>query len=117
MSRRSTAILLILASYAQFIVLGLPGGFVGAAWPSMKTGFGLPLDEVGKYLFINTLGYTIASFFSAQLAMRIGFGRFLLLSAVVFGAGFIGLAFSPTWIWVLFFGILSGLAEVPSMRL
>jgi fucose permease len=108
-SHRSTAILLILASYAQFIVLGLPGGYLGAAWPSMKTDFGLPLDEVGKYLLASTIGYTISSFFSAQLAMRIGFGRFLLLAAVVFGAGFVGLAFAPAWVWVVFFGLMSGL--------
>jgi fucose permease len=109
MSRRTSALILILVCYAQFIVLGLPGGFLGAAWPSMQTGFGLPLDEVGKYLLVNTLGYTLASFFSAQIATRIGFSRFLLLAALVFGTGFLGLAFAPAWGWVLVFGLLTGL--------
>jgi hypothetical protein len=40
-SRRSTIIFLIVISYAQFVVLGLPGGYLGAAWPSMNTEFAL----------------------------------------------------------------------------
>ncbi len=111
LSIRSTALPLILLSYVQFIVLGLPGGYLGAAWPSMHTEFGLPLDEIGKYLLVSTIGYTLASFFSAQVANRTGFGRFLLISALVFGVGFLGLALSPTWGWVLFFGLLSGLGS------
>jgi fucose permease len=106
---RNTALFLILVSYAQFIVLGLPGGYLGAAWPSMQTGFGLALDEVGKYLLLNTIGYTLASFFSAQISARTGFGKLLLLAAVLFAAGFIGLALAPTWGWVIFFGLLTGL--------
>jgi fucose permease len=107
-SHRKTALFLILVSYAQFIVLGLPGGYLGAAWPSIQTGFGLPLDEVGKYLLLNTIGYTLASFFSAQISARIGFSKLLLLAAVLFGAGFLGLTLAPTWGWVIFFGLLSG---------
>jgi len=109
MSRRTTAVLLILVCYAQFIVLGLPGGFLGAAWPSMKSGFGLPLDAVGSYLLVSTLGYTLASFFSSQIAKLIGFSRCLLLAALVFGVGFLGLAFAPAWGFVLVFGFLNGL--------
>ena len=108
-SRRSTVIFLILISYAQFIVLGLPGGYLGAAWPSMQTGFGLTLDAVGIYLLVNTIGYTLASFFSAQITARTGFSRSLLMAALTFGAGFLGLALSPSWGWILFFGLLTGL--------
>src|SRR5512147_893704 len=100
MSRRRTAFVLVLISYAQFIVLGLPGGYLGAAWPSMKADFGLQLDEVGVYLLMSTVGYTLTSFFSGQIAARTGFGRFLLLGTVVFGAGFLGIALAPAWGWV-----------------
>ncbi len=106
--RRTTAFLLILVSYAQFIVLGLPGGYLGAAWPSMKTDFGLPLDAVGVYLLINTIGYTLSSFFSGQLTGRLGFSRYLLVGAIVFAIGFLGIAMAPSWAWVLFFGLLAG---------
>ena len=82
---------------------------MGAAWPSMKTNFGLRLDEVGIYLLVNTVGYTLASFFSGQIAARTGFGRFLLLGALTFGVGFLGIALAPAWVWVLFFGLFTGL--------
>ncbi len=107
-SRHSSAITLILISYAQFVVLGLPGGYLGAAWPSMKVEFGLQLDAVGVYMLITTVGYTLASFFSGQLAARAGFGRVLLLGALIYAAGFLGIALAPAWIWVLVFGILNG---------
>lgn len=74
----------------------------------MKTDFGLPLDAVGIYLLMSTIGYTLASFFSGQLASRTGFGRFLLLGALAYGAGFLGIALAPSWVWVLFFGLLGG---------
>ncbi len=108
MPRSKTALLLILISYAQFVVLGLPGGYMGAAWPSMKADFGLPLDALGIYLLMSTIGYTLASFFSGQLASRTGFGRFVLLGTLVYGAGFLGIALAPGWVWVLFFGLING---------
>ena len=108
-SRRSIVIFLILIAYAQFIVLGLPGGYLGAAWPSMQSEFGLPLDGVGVYLLVNTIGYTLASFFSAQFSARTGFSKGLLLGAALFGAGFLGLALAPAWGWVLLFGLMTGL--------
>ncbi len=111
LSRSKPLILLILISYAQFVVLGLPGGYMGAAWPSMKTDFGLPLDALGIYLLMSTIGYTLASFFSGQLASRFGFGRFLLLGAVIYGVGFLGIALAPAWVWVLVFGLVGGMGS------
>ena len=107
-SRRNTVVFLILISYAQFIVLGVPGGYFGAAWPSMKTEFGLPLDGVGAYLLLSTIGYTLASFFNAQISARTGFSKGLLLGAGLYLAGFTGLAFAPYWGWVVLFGLVSG---------
>jgi fucose permease len=107
-SRRNTIVFLILISYAQFIVLGMPGGYFGAAWPSMKTEFGLPLDGVGIYLLLNTIGYTLASFFNAQISARTGFGKGLLLGAALYAVGFAGIAFAPFWGWVVLFGLMTG---------
>jgi fucose permease len=107
-SRRNTVVFLILISYAQFIVLGMPGGYFGAAWPSMQTEFGLPLDGVGIYLLLNTIGYTLASFFNAQISARTGFGKGLLLGAALYAVGFAGIAFAPFWGWVVLFGLMTG---------
>jgi fucose permease len=74
----------------------------------MKVDFGLPLDAVGIYLLMSTVGYTLASFFSGQLASRTGFGRFVLLGALVYGVGFLGVALAPSWVWVLVFGLVGG---------
>jgi fucose permease len=74
----------------------------------MQTGFGLALDQVGFYLFLNTIGYTLASFFNAQLSARTGFSRLLLIAAILFGVGFLGIALAPTFGWVIFFGFMTG---------
>lgn len=74
----------------------------------MQADFGLPLDAVGTYLLINTIGYTLASFFSAQISTRLGFSKLLLLATVIFGVGFLGVYLAPTWGWVILLGLLGG---------
>ena len=110
MSKRATAIYLIVLAYAQFVILGMPAGFMGAAWLSIKTDFNLPLDAVGLYLLANTACYTLSSFFNGQITHRLGFGWSLVLAAGLNLVGLAGMALSPTWEVVIGSGLVVGLA-------
>ncbi len=37
----------VVLAFAAFIALGMPDGLLGVAWPSIRAGFGLPLDAAG----------------------------------------------------------------------
>ena len=94
-------------AYAQFVVMGLPSGYIGAAWPSIQAEFNLPLDGVGVLLLLNTIGYSLASFFNAQVSARTGFSRGLLLGAALYALGFAGIALAPAWWLIISFGLIT----------
>jgi fucose permease len=87
-------------------VLGLSGGLLGVAWPSIRASFDLSLDAVGTLLVATTVGYLVSSFSSGPLLSRVGVGALLMVSGLVAGAGLVGYALVPAW-WVM---VLLGLA-------
>ena len=50
----ATFILIII--YIAFISLGLPDGMLGAAWPTMRLGFGMPVGHAGFVSFVISAG-------------------------------------------------------------
>ena len=56
---------ILMLAYIAFIMVGLPTGLLGVAWPTMRTDFALPLDAMGLLLISSTVGYFLASFFIA----------------------------------------------------
>jgi hypothetical protein len=45
-----------LLSPGTFVVLGLPDGMLGTAWPAMRRSFGAPVGDLGLILLISTIG-------------------------------------------------------------
>ncbi len=90
-----TKILLVIIAYLDFVVLGLSGGLLGVAWPSIRQTFGAPLDAVGALLLTTTAGYLLASFASGAGIARLGVGGFLLAGSFVAGAGPLGYVVAP----------------------
>ena len=95
-------------AFLSFIVIGLPSGFLGVAWPSMQKTFNLPIDEVGKLLIVNTIFYTLASFISGQLAVRLGMVKYLLVMGGLNVAGCLAQSFVPSWSLFILFVVLAG---------
>ena len=93
----------------RFIALGLPGGVLGVAWPSIRDSFGVSLDAIGTLLLASTIGYLLSSFTSGRTLTRVGIGPFLMISSVVGGAGFLGYALAPAWWVMVLCGLLAGL--------
>jgi len=107
---KRSAVLLAIA-FASYILLGMPNGLLGVAWPSMRQSFGLPLDALGTLLTTVTIGYILSSFNSGRLIARFGVGPLLTISSVLIGAGALGYVVAPIW-WVLVAsGLLLGLGN------
>jgi fucose permease len=87
----------LLICYAGFIVLGMPDGLLGMAWPSMQGTFSVSLDAMGILLLPGTIAYMLASTLSGRLIGSHGIGWFLLVGAAVRALGFLGVALAPSW--------------------
>lgn len=111
MSKRNSTIFLILLCYLEFIILGLPAGFLGAAWPSIQREFSQPLDAVGFILLTNTLGNAIGSFFNGKITTHLGYGRAISLAAGLMAVGFFGTTLAPSFWVIVIVAFIGGLGS------
>jgi fucose permease len=95
--------------FAGFASLGLPDGVLGVAWPSLRAGFGLPVDALGVLLVASTAGYVVSSFASGFLVARLRLGPLLALSCLATAASFAGYATAPSWPLLVPWGAVAGL--------
>ncbi len=77
--RRGTDLL----SLGSFVLLGLPDGMLGTAWPSMRATFGAPVGDLGLILLIATAGSVLVTAFVGPLIRRLGVPA--VLAAAVIG--------------------------------
>ena len=106
---RTRPVALILLIFLAFIALGMPDGLLGVGWPSIRAGFGQPLDVLGMLLFTTMVGYLTSSFLSGELTRRWGVGKVLIFSCLITGAGLIGYTLVPRWEMMVALGLLAGL--------
>lgn len=95
-------------AFACFAVQGVANGMLGVAWPSIRQGFGLPLDMLASLLATSTIGYVTGSLSAGTLMRHIGIGRSLLVGNVIAAMGLLGYAFAPSWATFVLFGVLVG---------
>jgi fucose permease len=100
---------IVILAYVAFIALGMPDGLLGVAWPSIRTGFSIPLDAVGLLLTASVAGYMTSSFSSGPPIARMGVGRVLAVSCVMTGVALIGYTLVPVWWMMVVLGVLAGL--------
>jgi fucose permease len=98
-----------IVAYFSFVVLGLPDGMLGVAWPSMSAEFSQPLGALGVLLLGFTAGYLTTTAAAGPLIQRLDYDRHLLLAAGLMLAGGLGTAFAPGWIPVIGASALLGL--------
>jgi fucose permease len=97
-----------LVAYFAFLVLGLPDGMLGVAWPSMSEAFARPLGALGILLFGFTLGYLATTAAAGPLIKRIGYRRHLSTAALLMALGGAGIALAPLWAAVIAASALLG---------
>ena len=88
---------IVILAYVAFIALGMPDGLLGVAWPSIRTGFSIPLDAVGLLLTASVAGYMTSSFSSGPLIARMGIGKVLAVSCAMTGVALLGYTLVPVW--------------------
>lgn len=107
--RNHPRLFLIVMAFVAFVALGMPDGLLGVAWPSIRGGFGIPLEAIGMLITASTAGYMTSAFFSGPLLSRLGVGRLLALSCALSGAGLIGYTLVPQWWMIVALGVAAGL--------
>lgn len=78
-----------------FVVLGLPAGALGVAWPHMRSSLGAPLAGLGLLLTVSTITYFFTETATGTLARRFGPPAVLMGTAAVAASALLlfGLAF------------------------
>lgn len=109
-ARASSRFPLILA-FTCYVALGMMGGLLSVAWPSVRATFGLSLDTLAVLLAASTIGIVTGSFLSAQIMARIGVGWALMLANLIGMVAAIGYALAPAWWVMVVSGIGWGLAQ------
>ena len=97
-------------SLGTFVVLGLPDGMLGTAWPAMRHSFGAPVGALGLILLVNTAGSVAVAAFVGRLIQRIGTAALLAVAGSCAALGGIGYAVAPGLWLVLSVAPLTGAA-------
>ena len=104
--------LLLAIIYLSFISLGLPDSILGAAWPSMYKGLGVPVSYVGALSTIIAIGTVISSMQSARLTHKLGTGRVTAISVAMTAFALFGFSISHSFIslciWAVPYGLGAG---------
>ena len=107
-ARRHPQLALIVLAFVAFVAIGLPDGLLGVGWPSIRTGFSIPLDAIGIFLIAGVAGYMTSSFLSGVLLARVGVGRTLAASCLLTGLALIGYTLVPQWWMMVSLGVFAG---------
>ncbi len=99
-----------LLSLGTFIIVGLPDGMLGTAWPAMRQSFGAPVGDLGLILLVNTLGSVLIAAFVGRLIQRLGISALLAAASSCAALGGISFAAAPGLWLVLAIGPLLGAA-------
>jgi len=99
-----------LLSLGSFVVLGLPDGMLGTAWPSMRATFGAPVGGLGLILLLATAGSVLVTAFVGPLIRRLGVPALLAVAGLVAALGYTGFALAPGLWLVLAVAVLLGAA-------
>src|SRR5450432_1972096 len=98
-----------------FVVLGLPDGMWGTAWPTMRQTFNQPLGSLGLILVFATCGNIMTSLWTGRGLRRFGVGPLLVAAGLIGAAGATILATASVWAMVLvgafFIGATAGLLD------
>lgn len=93
-----------------FVVLGLPDGMLGVAWPALRHGFGQPLAGLGELLIASLAGYLSVTTVSGWALRRFGIAAVLLGSAAGGCAGAALFAVTRWWSVLVAAAVILGAA-------
>ena len=104
--------LLLAVIYVSFISLGLPDSLLGAAWPSIYQGLGVPVSYSGVIFCIISVGTVISSLQSDRLTQKFGAGGVTAASVAMTAAALFGFSASNSFwalcLWAIPYGLGAG---------
>ena len=104
--------LLLAVIYVSFISLGLPDSLLGAAWPSIYQGFGVPVSYSGVIFCIISVGTVFSSLQSDRMTRRFGAGGVTAISVAMTAAALFGFSVSSSFwamcLWAIPYGFGAG---------
>ena len=104
--------LLLAVIYVSFISLGLPDSLLGAAWPSIYQGFGVPVSYSGVIFCIISVGTVLSSLQSDRMTRRFGAGGVTAISVAMTAAALFGFSVSSSFwamcLWAIPYGLGAG---------
>ncbi len=103
------SILLLVIIYIAFISLGLPDSLLGATWPSMYHGFGVPISYAGIISVITSGGTILSSFFSTRMIRKFGTGIVTVISVFMTAAALLGISVSHNFVQMCIYAVPLGL--------
>ncbi|MEA2698561.1 MAG: hypothetical protein QOI66_2832 [Myxococcales bacterium] len=106
--QQAPAFLLILI-YLGFVSLGFPDGALGAAWPQMRAGLGLPVGLAGILTMVATLLSAASSLSSTAIIKRGRTGVVVLVSGCLTGGALVMIARAPSFVWLVVAAVPLGL--------
>ena len=99
-----------LLGLGTFVIVGLPDGMLGTAWPAMRHSFGVPVGDLGLILLVNTIGSVVVAAFVGRLIQRLGVSVLLAVAGSCAALGSIGYVAAPGLWLILAIGPLLGAA-------
>ena len=98
--------------YISFISLGLPDALLGAAWPTMYQGMGVPVSYAGGIALIISAGTVVSSLLSDRLTKWLGPGKVTAISVGMTAAALLGFSISSEFwqlcLWAIPYGLGAG---------
>jgi fucose permease len=98
----------LLMAFFGFVVLGLPSGAQGVAWPSIADTFERAVGDQGILIITGITGYFSSSLASGALIRRFGTGRTLTAAAAAITVALATYAATGSWVVLLGAGLTSG---------
>lgn len=97
----------LVLTFGLFILLGLPEGALGTAWPSMRRAFDQPVSSLAWLGALYTVGYLLSTVVSGHVAERFGVSRTLRAGIMLTVVGLGCYAVAPGW-WLALVAATAG---------
>ena len=102
-------LLLLAIIYIAFISLGLPDSLLGAAWPTIRSDFGVPLSYMGMVSMIISGGTIVSSLLSERLTKKFSTKIVTTVSVFLTAVALFGFSTSTEFYQLCLWGIPYGL--------
>lgn len=102
-------LLLLAVIYIAFISLGLPDSLLGAAWPTIRTDFNVPLSYMGFISMIISGGTIISGLMSERITKRFGTRGVTTVSVFLTAVALFGFSTATEFYQMCLWGIPYGL--------